>query len=328
GSGGRARGSCGGAAPPTPPARASAAARCGRGSGSAAGARGWPSGGRGSSPPARACARRRGDRAPPPPRCAGERPPPPPPHPHTPPRAARPALPPRDGPAPPRVPTRPPSSAIQTLRHAVRTIGRGRRECSTKTCPRRTAGDTRLMEVTCCVCGKAFRPSFVYQVAVDRGQRRYYCTLDCRKRGLGDEAFRARRARRIAVLNQKGGTGKTTTAINVAAGLSERGHEVLLLDTDAQGNVGASLGVRGAHTLYHIICEGADPIDASIPVRKHLDVITSDATLAAAEIWLAHQAPDARARVLNQRLNLTKVTRQYAYVILDCGPSLSLLNQN
>ncbi|HKA87583.1 MAG TPA: ParA family protein [Haliangiales bacterium] len=184
------------------------------------------------------------------------------------------------------------------------------------------------MEVTCCVCGKAFRPSFVYQVAVDRGQRRYYCTLDCRKRGLGDEAFRARRARRIAVLNQKGGTGKTTTAINVAAGLSERGHEVLLLDTDAQGNVGASLGVRGAHTLYHIICEGADPIDASIPVRKHLDVITSDATLAAAEIWLAHQAPDARARVLNQRLNLTKVTRQYAYVILDCGPSLSLLNQN
>ncbi len=187
------------------------------------------------------------------------------------------------------------------------------------------------MEVTCSECAKAFRPSFVYQLAVDaanKAQRRYFCSLDCRKRGLGDEAFRAKRARRIAVLNQKGGTGKTTTAINVAAGLSERGHEVLLLDTDAQGNVGASLGVRGAQTLYHVICEDADPLDVSIPVRKHLDVITSDATLAAAEIWLAHQAPDARARVLNQRLNLTKVTRQYAYVVLDCGPSLSLLNQN
>jgi chromosome partitioning protein len=184
------------------------------------------------------------------------------------------------------------------------------------------------MEVTCSECAKAFRPSFVYQLAVNGGQRRYFCTLECRKTALGDEAFRARRARRIAVLNQKGGTGKTTTAISVAAGLSERGHEVLLLDTDAQGNVGASLGVRGAQTLYHIVCEGADPLEVSIPVRKNLDVITSDATLAAAEIWLAHQAPDARARVLNQRLNLTKVTRQYAYVILDCGPSLSLLNQN
>jgi chromosome partitioning protein len=77
-----------------------------------------------------------------------------------------------------------------------------------------------------------------------------------------------------------------------------------------------------------VLCEGVDPIDASIPVRKGMDVITSDATLAATEIWLAHQAPDARARVLNQRLNLAKVTRRYSYVILDCGPSLSLLNQN
>ena len=184
------------------------------------------------------------------------------------------------------------------------------------------------MEVSCCACTKSFRPSFVYQLAVTGGQRRYFCSLECRKQTLGNEAFRAKRARRIAILNQKGGTGKTTTAINVAAGLAERGHEVLLVDTDAQGNVGASLGVRGAKGVYHVLCDGADPIEVCIPVRGHLDVITSDATLAAAEIWLAHQAPDARARVLNQRLNLAKVTRRYAYVILDCGPSLSLLNQN
>lgn len=184
------------------------------------------------------------------------------------------------------------------------------------------------MEATCSVCGLAFRPSFVYQLAVQSGQRRHFCTLECRRKGLGEEAFRARRARRIAILNQKGGTGKTTTAVNLAAGVAERGHDVLLVDTDAQGNVGASLGIRGEKTLYHIIVEGADPMDVAVPVRKHLDVITSDATLAAAEIWLARRDPEVRSRIVTQRLNLMQVTRRYAYVVLDCGPSLNLLNQN
>jgi chromosome partitioning protein len=184
------------------------------------------------------------------------------------------------------------------------------------------------MEQTCVHCGKAFTPAYVFQLSVVGGQRRYFCALECRKAALGDEAFRARRARRIAILNQKGGTGKTTTAINLAAGVAERGHDVLLVDTDAQGNVGASLGIRGEKTLYHILVEGADPSDVSVPVRSHLDVITSDATLAAAEIWLARQEPDVRSRLLHQRLNLAQVTRRYAYVVLDCGPSLNLLNQN
>jgi chromosome partitioning protein len=181
---------------------------------------------------------------------------------------------------------------------------------------------------SCSQCATRFEPSFVYQLAVSNGERRYFCTLDCRRAALGDEAFRARRARRIAILNQKGGTGKTTTAVNLAAGVAERGHPVLLVDTDAQGNVGASLGIRGDKTLYHIIVDGADPAAVAVPVRQHLDVITSDATLAAAEIWLARQDPGPRSRVVNQRLNLTQVTRRYAYVVLDCGPSLNLLNQN
>jgi chromosome partitioning protein len=184
------------------------------------------------------------------------------------------------------------------------------------------------MQTSCSGCGKEFQVAYVFQVAVQAGTRRYFCSLECRKGSLGAEAFRARRARRIAILNQKGGTGKTTTAVNLAAGLAERGHEVLLLDTDAQGNVGASLGIRGEKTLYHVIVDGADPVEVSVPVRKQLDVITSDATLAAAEIWLARQDPEARAQVLMRRLNLMKVTRHYAYVILDCGPSLNLLNQN
>jgi len=184
------------------------------------------------------------------------------------------------------------------------------------------------MNKSCTGCGTSFQVSFVYQLAVVEGKRFYFCSLECRKTGLGAEGFRAKRARRIAVLNQKGGTGKTTTAVNVSAGLAERGMRTLLIDTDAQGNVGVCLGVIGEKSLYHILVEGMDPTEVAVPVRAHLDVITSDCTLAAAEIWLARQAPEHRSRIMTRRLNLMKVSREYDFVIVDCGPSLNLLNQN
>jgi chromosome partitioning protein len=185
------------------------------------------------------------------------------------------------------------------------------------------------MEKTCNACGQEFQPAFVFQIAVTPdGRRNHYCSLECRKAGLGDEAFRATRARRIAILNQKGGTGKTTTAVNLAAGLAERDHDVLLIDTDAQGNVGVSLGVAGERSLYHVLVDGAEPSEVAVPVRGKLDVITSDATLAAAEIWLARQTTEQRSRILTKRLNSMAVSRRYDHVIIDCGPSLNLLNQN
>lgn len=185
------------------------------------------------------------------------------------------------------------------------------------------------MQQACCTCGARFQLSYVFQVAVTAGRkRRYFCSLECRKAGLGEEAFRARRARRIAILNHKGGTGKTTTAVNLAAGVAERGHRVLLIDTDAQGNVGVCLGVSGERSLYHVLVDGVDPVDVAVPIRKKLDVVTSNASLAAAEIWLAHQTPAERSRILTRRLNLMQVSRRYDYVIVDCGPSLNLLNQN
>lgn len=185
------------------------------------------------------------------------------------------------------------------------------------------------MEKTCSACGQEFRPAFVFQIAVTaHGERSHFCSLECRKTHLGAEGFRAKRARRVAILNQKGGTGKTTTAVNLAAGLAERENDCLLIDTDAQGNVGVSLGVAGEKSLYHVLVDGVDPTEASVPVRQHLDVITADATLAAAEIWLARQNPEQRSRVMTKRLNLMAVSRQYDYVIIDCGPSLNLLNQN
>ncbi|MEO8698647.1 MAG: ParA family protein [Kofleriaceae bacterium] len=184
------------------------------------------------------------------------------------------------------------------------------------------------MEKTCSACGQVFKPAFVFQIAVTADGQRSFCSLECRKEHLGDEAFRAKRARRIAILNQKGGTGKTTTAVNLAAGLAERENEVLLVDTDAQGNVGVSLGVAGEKSLYHVLVDGADPTDAAVPVRGKLDVITSDATLAAAEIWLARQSTEARSKMLTKRLNMMQISRRYDYIIIDCGPSLNLLNQN
>ncbi|HET6613473.1 MAG TPA: ParA family protein, partial [Kofleriaceae bacterium] len=101
-----------------------------------------------------------------------------------------------------------------------------------------------------------------------------------------------------------------------------------LIDTDAQGNVGVSLGIQGERSLYHILVDGQDPAQTSVPVRENLDVITSNSTLAAAEIWLAQQPVAERSRVMTHRLNLMRVLRRYDYVILDCGPSLNLLNQN
>jgi chromosome partitioning protein len=187
------------------------------------------------------------------------------------------------------------------------------------------------LTVRCVVCAREFAPQFAYQVAVtateNGSSRRYFCALDCRKAALGDAAFAGhRRSRRVAILNQKGGTGKTTTAVNLAAGIADRGFDTLLIDVDAQGNVGTSLGIRGERTLYHVLVdENVRLDDVIVPVRGHLDVITADATLAMAEVFLARH-DGARDRVLADRL--ASLRARYQYIVLDCGPSLSLLNQN
>jgi chromosome partitioning protein len=128
----------------------------------------------------------------------------------------------------------------------------------------------------------------------------------------------------IAVFNHKGGTGKTTTSVSIAAGLALRGKRVLLVDTDAQGNVSVSLGVKSERTLYHVLVMGLQGKDAVTNVRENLDVIPSNETLAAAELYLAGR--QQRDRVLASRL--ASVTAGYDHVIVDCSPSLSLLNQN
>jgi chromosome partitioning protein len=137
-------------------------------------------------------------------------------------------------------------------------------------------------------------------------------------------ARHGRGPRRIAVFNHKGGTGKTTTAVNLAAGLAEAGHRVLLVDADGQGNVGASLGIRGEHTLYHVLVQGIAADRAAVPVRENFDVLTSNEMLAAAELHLATR-PN-RDRIMRERLG--ERVSGYDVVVIDCAPALSLMNQN
>jgi chromosome partitioning protein len=130
--------------------------------------------------------------------------------------------------------------------------------------------------------------------------------------------------RRMAIFNHKGGTGKTTTSVSVAAGLALKGYRVLLVDTDSQGNVGVSLGLKTDKTLYHVLVMGLRPQDVAVKVRENLDVLPSNETLAAAELYLAGR--QNRDRILRDRL--VAASSHYDVILLDCSPSLSLLNQN
>jgi chromosome partitioning protein len=128
----------------------------------------------------------------------------------------------------------------------------------------------------------------------------------------------------IAVFNHKGGTGKTTTSVSLAAGLAKRGRQVLLVDTDAQGNVAVSLDIKAQRSLYHVLVMGLAVSEAAVRVRDHLDLVPANESLAAAELYLAGR--QQRDRVLAKRLE--GAVAAYDYVVLDCSPSLSLMNQN
>ncbi|PIE15973.1 MAG: ATPase [Proteobacteria bacterium] len=155
------------------------------------------------------------------------------------------------------------------------------------------------------------------------GQKRYYCSTECRQRPVKQELRQRRGARRIAVMNQKGGTGKTTTTVSLAHGLAMAGHKVLIVDMDSQGNVGVCLGADGEQNLYHVMVDGSDPADAIVNVRDNLDLLPSNNLLAKVEVHLAHVHQPHR--VMKNRF---RELYDYDFIILDCGPSLSLLNQN
>jgi chromosome partitioning protein len=134
--------------------------------------------------------------------------------------------------------------------------------------------------------------------------------------------------RTIAVVNQKGGVGKTTTAINLAAGIALADLRTLLVDLDPQGNATSGLGVSktsGEPTIYQVLLEGVPVEDAVRSTEvSGLSILPSEMDLVGAEIELV--TTDERERRLRRALGPVK--EQYDYVILDCPPSLGLLTLN
>jgi chromosome partitioning protein len=133
--------------------------------------------------------------------------------------------------------------------------------------------------------------------------------------------------RRIGVLNYKGGTGKTTTVVNLGAGLALRGARVLCIDLDAQGSLATCLGARGSYSLAHMLLGQAEPPACVVQVRDNLDLIASDSSLlqVEGEMWRMNDHQAAQ-QLLTTRLR--GLENEYDYVILDFSPSVSILSES
>lgn len=134
--------------------------------------------------------------------------------------------------------------------------------------------------------------------------------------------------RTIVVANQKGGVGKTTTAINLSASLAEMGQKVLVIDIDPQGNTTSGLGVEKnevENTVYELLL-GECEIDNTIIKTKYenLELIPSNIDLAAAEIELI--GTEEKEYILKKALDTIK--GRYSFILIDCPPSLSMLTIN
>jgi chromosome partitioning protein len=129
----------------------------------------------------------------------------------------------------------------------------------------------------------------------------------------------------IAIANQKGGVGKTTTSVNLATALAALGNKTLLIDLDPQGNATTGFDMKAGITIYELLIDSNCNIsEAILPTKiKNLDMITSGINLSGAELELA----SLQSREYKLSSIIKKLTH-YSYIIIDCPPSLGLLTIN
>ncbi len=132
----------------------------------------------------------------------------------------------------------------------------------------------------------------------------------------------------IAVFNQKGGVGKTTTNVNLSASLGKMGKKVLVLDLDPQGNTTSGYGIEKnevENTIYEVMLEGVSIKDSIIQTEyENIDIVAAASDLAGAEIEISEI--EKREFILKDAIN--KVKDEYDYVFIDCPPSLGMLTIN
>ena len=134
-------------------------------------------------------------------------------------------------------------------------------------------------------------------------------------------------AKIIAVANQKGGVGKTTTSVNLSASLADFGKRVLLVDCDPQGNATSGFGINKstvAHTIYDVLTDNLDVKYALQFTPYGVTVLPSNVNLAGAEVELVSEF----ARENKLRAALDTIRDEYDYILIDCPPSLGLLTVN
>ena len=138
----------------------------------------------------------------------------------------------------------------------------------------------------------------------------------------------ASRPRTLAISNQKGGVGKTTTAVNLATAMAAVNKKVLVIDLDPQGNASTSLGIDHKHrtiNTYHLLVGDAKVSEAIVATSvPNLFVIPSGVDLAAAELELV----DVEHRHARLKMALTEQAQEYDFILIDCPPSLGLLTLN